>query len=86
MASKHTTSFQRLYDVETTLCVYWVKNVNNFQIATVQPQRVAQQLLDFAYKLIRLTLRLSLDYEKSVYQICDKMNQITWNFDLQVLL
>ena len=30
--------------------IIWMKNVNKFQIAKIQPKDAAQRLLDFAYK------------------------------------
>ena len=52
--------------------ITWMKNVNNFQIAKVQPQGVAQHLLEYQPGLAYLVKVLlikpkSIAYKKSVY-------------------
>ena len=48
-----------------------MKNMNNFQIAKVQHQGVAQRLLDFFYQFQPGVAFKSVDYKKNLYYTPD---------------
>ena len=54
--------------------ITWIKNVNNFQIANVQPQGVALHLLDFFASFSLTVLIKVLLIKKRVFEMCLKLN------------
>ena len=59
----------------------WLKNVDNFQIIKVQPQRVAQHLLDFFVNFSLALLIKVLLIKKSVYKSLLRPDEVNVDID-----
>ena len=59
----------------------WLKNVDNFQITKVQPQRVPQHLLDFFANFSLALLIKVLLIKKSVYKSLLRLDEVNVDID-----